>query len=467
MRFGADFEIALKKSLTNIHDFAPRFLNFEPTPQQADFLDLIQWETFAPIEETKKGIFVKSGQGPGKTGVSSVGMLFRFLQRINNRGLVTAPTRRQVEDIWVSEFAKWVSRAPVQLQQMLDIQKTRIRVRGFPKWEILTATSVKPESVQGYHHENLTVLADEASGIARRIWETLKGTISEPGNLIIGIGNPNERDTEFFDAFYKDADLYHLLTWNAEDSPNVDPKHIQRMAEEHGRESDVYRVRVLGEFPLQNPNVVIRYEDLLHACRNVRFQKAYNQIAPMETGPRRQFGIDLARFGGDESVVVARYNSAMIGMRHYVKWEPGDVIHDAFRWQRELAWENSDCTFCVDSNGLGQGVLDDFYATGRHVFEFMGHKTAMEPLKYDNMLTEAYFAFRGLTRERVLHMKENDILFKQLVGRQYYFKKGLYVIESKDEYLDRVGQEEFTSPDRAEATVLAFYPHAQGSLRIA
>ncbi len=95
----SDFDLALKRSLGNIHDFSERMLGFDSTHQQKDLFDLVQFETFAPIERIKKRIAVKSGNGPGKTAASTVVMLFRLLQKVNNKGMITAPTRRQVQDV--------------------------------------------------------------------------------------------------------------------------------------------------------------------------------------------------------------------------------------------------------------------------------------------------------------------------------------------------------------------------------
>lgn len=454
----------LDKSLGDIHKFSRDILRFKPTKQQAQLLDLVQFETFAPVSERLKGIAVKSGQGPGKTAICTVAGLFRLLQSPGRLVLVTAPTRRQVEDIWVAELNRRVSGGQSGLQQLLDIQKQKIRVKGFKKWEIATATSVKPENVQGYHDPALTVIVEEASGIERKIWGTLKGTITGAENLLIAIGNPNDRDTEFFDMFNKDKQLYHRLTWNAEESPNVDKKHIERMAREYGRDSDVYRVRVLGEFPTESPNVVIRYEDLLYACREMLFLKAMMSQTPYDGGPRKQFGIDLARFGGDESVIVPRYNSAMVGMRQFSKREPADVIRHAFEWQRELGWDDSSTVYCIDAGGMGQGVLHMFYENNKRVFEFHSNGTPSEPQVYKDRITEAYFHLRLLSREHLLHLKEDQNTFHQLVSRQYRYDQGLFRLESKDEFLKRVGTEEYTSPDRADAVALAFYPHACGGI---
>lgn len=457
----------LERSLSDIHKFSRDILRFTPTKQQAQLFDLVQYETFAPIYQRLKAIAVKSGQGPGKTAAIAVAALFRYLQRIGRLVVVTAPTRRQVEDIWVAELSRRVAAGVPGLQSFLDIQKQKIRVNGFSRkvrWEIVTATAVKKENLQGYHEEGMTVIAEEASGIDRKIWGSLKGTTTGPDNLLIAIGNPNERDTEFFDMFTKDKEMYHRLTWNAEESPNVDKKHIEKMAKEYGRDSDVYRVRVLGEFPLENPNVVIRYEDLLFACREMPFVKAMMTPAPYDGGPRKQIGIDLARFGGDESVIIPRYNCAMVGQKQFSKREPADVVRAAFDWQRELGWDDATTVYCVDAGGMGQGVMHLFYENNKRIFEFHSNGTPNEPQVYKDAITEAYFHLRYLTRERLIHLKEDQNSFHQLVSRQYRYDKGLFRLESKDEFLKRVGTEEYTSPDRADAKALAFYPHAYSGM---
>jgi len=462
------FQEKLRLAQADIHYYAREMLKIAPTWQQSELLDLVQFETYAPLELTKKGVAVKSGQGPGKTTAAAIAASWRLIQRPNCFVLVTSPTRRQVEDIFISELQRLIARAPFEFQRMFDIQKSRVRVGGFPTWQMVTATAVRPENIQGYHEQDMTVVVDEASGIERRIWATIKGTLTQPGNLLIAIGNPNERDSEFFDMFNKDAPLYHLLTWNAEKSPNVDQKHVVRMAEEYGKESDTYRVRVLGEFPNESPNAVIRYEDLLFACRQQTFTSCYRNLPPGEKKPRRQIGIDLARFGSDESVVVFRYNSSMVKMLHFTKCEPADVIRTAFANQHELGWSNESVVYCVDAGGMGQGCMHLFRDAGRRWYEFNSGGTAHNSHVYHDQITEAYFHLRDMTRRKSMYLVENAQMFSQLTSRQYrYDNDDKFRLESKDEYMKRVGTEEYTSPDRADAVALAFYPHAWTSLEVA
>lgn len=444
-----------------------RILRFVPSDQQAELFAEIQRQTRGPREIRKKGVAVKSGQGPGKTAASTIVALWRTMQAVNEQTIVTAPTMRQVRDVWMSELSRTVGRSDPDFQRLIDISSVKATLLGLPKWGIFTATSTRPENIQGYHSKGMTILVDEASGIGRPIWQTMKGTTTGADNLIVAIGNPNDRDTEFFDMFGKDMANYATYTWSAEDSPNVSKKHIQEMESEYGRESDVFRVRVLGEFPRENPNAVVRYEDLLWCCERVKFNEAYQWLPITDEtseGAVRQFGIDLARFGSDESVVVCRYNGAMVGMKVFVKREPADVIREAFAWQRALGWSDLQTNYCVDAGGMGQGVMHMFYEERKHVFEFHSQGRPFDSYAFHDAITEAYFALRQLTRSRKIHLKRDSTMFTQLVSRQYRYTDGKFRLESKDEFLKRVGTEEYSSPDRADAIAMAYYPYASGGM---
>jgi hypothetical protein len=439
-----------------------KIMRFDPTAQQGQLLQAVQRNTFAPVAKRKKGIMVASGQGTGKTAASVVAITFRVIQDIDEQGIVSAPTMRQVRDVWMTEATRRIRASDPDFAKLFKIGTQKITLMGRPKWGVHTATATKPENFQGYHSRGLTVLFDEASGIARPIWQTAKGTTTQEDNMLLGIGNPNDRDTEFFDAFHKDRDLYTCFNWSGEDSPNVSKKHIQDMEDEYGRESDVFRVRVLGQFPLQSPNSVIAYEDLLYASRGTDFNKKFKERLPgEESSDVRQIGIDWARFGSDESVAIARMNGAMVGMKIWNKTEPGHVADAVFKWQDSMGWKNHNTQYVVDAGGIGQGVLHKFYDSGKRVHEFHSNGVPNDSDQFDDCATESYFNLRVLTRAKLLHLKFDTLMFQQLTSRQYQFSKGrgsnLYKLESKDEFLKRQGTEEFTSPDRADALAMAFY----------
>ena len=95
------------------------------------------------------------------------------------------------------------------------------------------------------------------------------------------------------------------------------------------------------------------------SCRN---PKGRGPLARMPrrfgetSAPARQFGIDLARKGGDESVIVRRHGMTMANLRHFSHTEPVEIIRMAMKEQLEHQWDNEGTIFVPDSTGVGQGI---------------------------------------------------------------------------------------------------------------
>lgn len=460
-RLSRQFEPVYEATAGDIFAFC-ELLNFEPTWQQADVLRLVM--------EGHKRIGVKSGQGPGKTTISSVVGLWRGWRAYDARTVVTAPTMRQAKGNWLSEVRRLLEGADPILQKLIKPTKSLVLFGGRPNWVIELITATKTESAQGVHNNDLTVIVEEASGVKREIIEQFEGTITNENALLLMIGNPNTRDCGFFDCFNRFRHKWATLTLNTEDStkimvkrggklePMVSPENIAYIAEKYGVDSDVYRIRVLGEFPHSDPNCVVSSED----CEKVTKTKVLTLINIPRRGssdqkPARQFGIDFARFGSDESVVYRRSGNAILEWKAFSKVDPNDVVDYAFRLQAEAGWKDDECWYVADATGIGQGIMGKFHRAGKQIVEFHNHGIASTQ-EYDNKVTEAWFRFAELAKKGSTHIPNDNRLIQQLSTRQYYTTaKGKLILESKEDYKKRSNEEEGASPDRADALCMAFY----------
>jgi hypothetical protein len=434
-----------------------RLLNFEPTWQQQDVIRIVRRETQLPPDRRLKRIAIKSGQGPGKTALSVVIMIWRVLLGVDALGIVTAPTMTQAKDVWLGTCRKMMNKAHPLLRSFVKPTKSRVLVGGVnhPDWSIQLMAASRPENTQGRHDKYLTFLEEESSGIEDEIDEQIKGTLTNENSLLIKIGNPNYRDVHFFDAFNSQRDEYHTYTMNAEESPIVDQNNVKKIAKEYGKNSDVYRVRVLGEFPLENPNSVLSSDDL-EACTKldpVRFAKRLPHF--------RQFGFDLARYGGDENVVYQRKGQAIIDYRVKRGCEPIEILRNGMNMERACGWAgDKSVRWVLDADGIGQGVLHFPIEEGKLVVEFHSASTKVMDQQFANQLSEAWWHTRELVRIRQLAMPNDSVLIKQLCDRHYTLnKQGQIVVESKKDYLARKGLQPGAgnSPDRADAFVMVNY----------
>jgi len=425
-------------------------LRFEPTNQQSELLLAVQMATQG---KGSNWIACKSGQGPGKTTVSGIAAIFRCLQDVDAMTVVTAPTMRQCREVWLAELRRTLDKADPMLRRLINITKTKVEIAGRSDWGVKTATATKEENAQGFHEKNMTVIVEEASGVPRPIITQYKGTLSNPNALLLQIGNPNTRACDFFACFNSNRSRWSCHTFNAEDTARdyphiVNPQRNLDLENEFGRDSDVYRVRVLGEFPFSDPNCVMSSDDI-EACMDRRLMV---RMAAASSG--KNFGVDLARYGGDENTVFRRSGHSIVEWWKQSRCDPSVAVDRAFRMQADAGWDDALTNYTVDAGGIGQGILHRFYDAGKSVHEFHNGGTAMESHKYADAITEAWFRLARLTKARNCHLPADRELIQQLSSRQYNTnKKGLLVLEPKDQYIKRG----FTSPDRADGCVYAFH----------
>jgi hypothetical protein len=294
--------------------------------------------------------------------------------------------------------------------------------------------------------------------------------MSNPDTLMLMIGNPNLRDCAFFDCYHALAERWWTYTINCEDTARdhpelVSPERNKELEEEFGRDSDVYRVRVLGEFPKQDPDCVMSAEDLYECTTRKAEAMAIMRAAGRDSRFNRrikQFGLDFARMGGDENVVYQRLGNAIIDQWIRSHCEPIVAIEAAFAMQVGLNWSNADTLFVPDVAGLGGGAAATFPRAGRRTFEFnAGSAQTANPDFFANLATEAWFHVRHLAKNKLMYIPKDARLIHQLSTRKYtHNKKGQLIIWSKEDYIKESTSDENHSPDRGDACIQAMYDAA-------
>lgn len=456
-RFGRQFGEVYEHIASDIFKFA-QAMRFTPTWQQEQLLGVVQ--------RGDPQVAVRSGQGPGKTTASVIVGLWRSIRAENALTVLTAPTMRQCNEVWLAEARRLLTQADPSLQRLIEITRTKVVIAGRPDWGVKTVTATKEENAQGFHERNMTIICEEASGIPRGLIEQFKGTASNPECLFLQIGNPNTRDSAFFDCFSRDRARWTCLHWNAEETPAsewFDPARNRKLEVEFGRDSDVYRIRVLGEFPSQDPNCVLSSELIERAMDRKNLIPAARRRRP-DGKPIKQFGMDFARYGGDENTLFRRSGDAVVEWERFAHREPGDIVERAFAMQANAAWTDDETWYVPDAGGIGQGVLKMFYDRSKRVVEFHNGGKAVHSTVYDNRITEAWFNLARKVKDSYCYFPYDPILLNQLANRQYFTtKKGKLILESKDEYMKR-GHD---SPDRADGLVLTFYDEVEAAAHLA
>lgn len=264
--------------------FSKEVVHFEPDKWQADALmDL--------ADPTARRVSVRSGQGVGKTGIEAIATLWFLSCFPFARVVATAPTRQQLNDVLWAEIAKWQARSPL-LAVILKWTKTYVYMSGMEKrWFAVARTATKPENMQGFHEENMLFIVDEASGVAEPIMEAILGTLTGANNKLLMCGNPTKTSGTFYDshANAKVRPMYRVHRVSSRDVARTDKENIAMMERRYGKDSNVVRVRVDGEFPAGGRCVYShRPRRKLHHDRLLATEKAIVHPYRVRRGPLRR-----------------------------------------------------------------------------------------------------------------------------------------------------------------------------------
>ena len=418
---------------------------------------------------------VRSGHGVGKSAVESWLVIWFLSTRPYPKVPCTAPTKHQLYDILWAEISKWLRNNPVLEKDIIWTQE-KVFMRGYrEEW---FAVAGRPASRTHYRAFTLTMCFISSTRPAALTTRCLSypGALTTEGSRLFMAGNPTKLTGFFFDSHHKNRAQYSTLHIDGRESSRVDTAFIQKIVEMFGEDSDVFRVRVAGDFPKSLPDSFIPMEWAEQASGPVHIPEA----------PRRiDIGVDVARYGDDSSVVCPVYDKAQQG-------EP-DIYHHNNITElaghvvvliKKQAWKylGVEIHVKVDCDGMGVGVYDILQEQQEAITEeinkeweaagieapfvlelcechFGGEGGTIgdvgdDPIEYENSTGLMWGSVRLALYEKRLKLWESDQQISQLSNRKYIVNsKGKIELERKEAMKKRG----LHSPDMADALALAMY----------
>ncbi|MDD5245460.1 MAG: hypothetical protein PHU49_15735, partial [Syntrophorhabdaceae bacterium] len=294
------------------------------------------------------------------------------------------------------------------------------------------------------------------SGVPDPVYIPLEGILTKPDNKVLLIGNMTRNSGYFYDTHFN-SELkkgWNLLHWDSRESENVDKSYPEYMAEKYGVESNIFRIRVEGNPPLQDENTLIP----LYAAEMC----IGNEIMVAEDEPL-YLGVDVARYGDDVSIVLPRRGLQIFAWETFRKLNTIDLGGFINQTYQEL--EASGCA--IDVIGVGAGVADWLEKHNlKNLYQVNVSASSSDLTKYDRLRDELWVK----VRDNVLLGKysfpdvrvhgEKESLGQQLANElstvRYKFNShGGYKVESKKDLKARG----ISSPNIADALCLTEYFH--------
>lgn len=424
--------------------FVREALRADPEPWQEQALKVIAKED---------RLAIRSGHGVGKSAFLSWLVLWWLLTRAPAKVACTAPSAHQLEDVLWGEIAKWHRRLQRPFRDWLSIKSDRVELVGAEQMcfaAARTARKEQPEAFQGFHSENMLFIADEASGIHDIIFEVGEGAMSTPGAKTVLTGNPTRTSGYFFRAFHPRRgdpveNPWHLMRVSCEESKQVKRKFIQEMAATYGEHSNIFRIRVLGEFPTANDDAVIPLNLIEEAADRV-----------VEPNPKAPvvWGLDVARFGRARTALAKRRANVLLEPIKW--WREKDLMQTCGLIKLEYDVTppaERPAEILVDVIGMGAGVVDRLRELGLPAY---GVNVAESPSVGEQFLRlrdELWWRCREWFQRRDCSIPRDEELIADLSGPTYgVTSNGRVKVESKAD-MEKRGVK---SPDLADALCLTF-----------
>ncbi len=406
---------------------------------------------------------VRSCHGIGKSYTAARLAIWYLLNYDDSIVVTTAPTFRQVEQIIWREMrsAKKLAKLPIPGKML----KTRFDISE--EWYALGLSSDDADKIQGFHPKSghIFVIVDEAAGVDEDTYIAVESILSSMYARALFIGNPTALAGTFYKSHHQDpnAKKIHVSCFdtpnftnngirNLEDLMAVDmskieivapylitPQWVKDKVRKWGVDSPMFQARCLGNFPSAEVNTLIPLNVIEMAATPER-KKALKAGDPFT-------GVDVARYGDDETVIAPRlggiFEKLQVSNKEATTATTGRV--------KLLPAQSA---IAVDSDGVGGPVADMLKEDGfDNIIEIYNNSTALPDnsgLKFVNLRSQMWWYAAERFKAGDVYIPEDDEeLQSQLATPRYTITRQGIAVETKDEIKKRIK----VSPDRADAVV--------------
>lgn len=400
-------------------------------------------------------IAVASGHGIGKSALISMICKWGLDTCEDTRIVMTANTEGQLLNKTMPEVTKWANLSITSDWFKPTATALISTVPGHDKaWraDAVTWSVNNTEAFAGLHNKGrrIIIILDEASGIHAKVWEVILGALTDEGTEIVFIafGNPTLNTGAFHECFGRHRHLWHTRQIDSRTVEGTNKAYLDELVATYGLDSDIVKVRVLGQFPSASSMQFISSE-LASAAR-------LRDTASLGSDPVI-FGVDCARFGDDHSTLAIRCGRDAKS-RPWKRWFGADTMQVAgdIALQAEI-WK-PDAVF-VDAGAMGPGVIDRLRQLGvENVFEVhfggKGRETdwsAGVRVRTANKRAEMWASMRAWLPSGAI--PDEQAIEDDLIGPEYSYNADQAIQLEKKEHMKARG---LASPDDADALACTF-----------
>lgn len=293
-----------------------------------------------------------------------------------------------------------------------------------------------PGKAEGYHPHQpgspFFLGVDEGKSVIEPIYQALLRCNGITHRT--DVSSPGQPQGHFYNVFTGGRWWAKQVTYK--DCPHISLDEVEEARTLYGESSPVFRSMYLAEFTSVGEQVVLLYENIQRHLRDL----------PAEFPGELYAGLDLSG-GGDENVLSVWRGNTQIGLEFFRFTDTKSTVFHLKNLFRKYGLRPDQVW--ADDGGIGRAIIDNL-PEGINRINFGGR--AINNKVYGNRGTELWFNFGRMFAN--LRPMSDRSLINQLSARYYHQSDATnkMMLESKRE-ARAAGH---PSPDRADATVLAF-----------
>jgi len=401
-------------------------------PETVKILNTIAHEEYTSIH---------SGRGVTKTASLAMAAICFLYTRTNVKVAATGPKFDQLKITLWAEIQKWLSMSCLTDELKWSSERIwRVDNPATAFGQVITAKD--KENISGIHAEHVMWIGDEYANVEEDIHNTIVGGLNDPEIKFVIAGNPTKTSGAFFRSFTIEKDDWAVLHFNSEDCARCNKKWLKKM-KRFPRDSDMYRVNVLGLPPQGNPKAIMS----LSECEAARSR----ELLTLE--PYLEMGVDPAREGNDLTAISIRHGMKLLEVRVFAKTKAPEIVTNTVNMLREYRAKTgvkSRVKIKIDKADYGAA---DYLAQNKNdnievvVCNFGGKGND----EYTNEASTMWFNMRD--QIHLAELPNDDELIEELSTREWSPAGGdRQMVEPKPKYKERLGR----SPDRADSVILCY-----------
>lgn len=378
----------------------------------------------------------------GKTVLAVNHLIKQAICERKERGMYgyLGPFRNQAESIAWSYLKHYTAEIPG-----LTINESKLSIVLPNGATIRIFGADNPDALRGFYFDG--VVLDEVAQMKPEVWgEILRPALSDRHGWAVFIGTP--KGINLFSQTYdlaltrqRDGDKeWCAMVYSVNQTGVIPPQELDSLQKEMSEAE--YRQEFLCDFNAAADNALIPI-DVVREAASRNYPENMSKDAPLV------FGVDIARFGSDCTVIFKRR-----GLVSYppIKLRQFDNMQVADRIATEIEKDRPAAVF-IDA-GQGQGVIDRLHQMKyRVVIEVPFGGAALDSEHYANRRIEMWDSMGKWLRNGGAIPPDVELqtdLCAPTYG--YTLGKGLKILEAKDKIKERIGR----STDLGDALALTF-----------